>query len=144
MCYDCTQIMWQLHGNSSCHFTLSRNSLQKSRACAGDNVFALLTDASGWSAEQIRRHNLAIQIASAAINWLDSWKRGQESKPVHGNDVTPHRKLNGKPIKFFGNETFHQRCPVIFPPCHVSKPAQTSFPYDVTNVLRHSKGLCKG
>ena len=112
MCYDCTQIMWQLHGNSSCHFTLSRNSLQKSRACAGDNVFALLTDASGWSAEQIRRHNLAIQIASAAINWLDSWKRGQESKPVHGNDVTPHRKLNGKPIKFFGNETSHQCCPV--------------------------------
>ena len=26
----------------------------------------------------------------------------------------------------------------------MSKPAQTPLPYDVTNVLRHSKGLCKG
>ena len=70
-------------------------------------VFTCQEDSQvGWSADQIRRHNPAIQIAWAAINWLDSWKHGQESKPVHGNNITPHRKLNGKPIKFLVMKPF--------------------------------------
>ena len=58
---------------SLCHCLLSRNCQQKSRACARDNVFALLTDASGWSVDQMRKSDPDIQLAwTAIIYWPDA------------------------------------------------------------------------
>ena len=72
------------------------------------------------------------------------WYRWLNRRNVIHNDVPPPlawtmRGTRGR--QFSEENTLGQ--PVIFHPCHVSKPAQTSLPYDVTNVLRHSKGLWK-